>query len=149
MARWIENPYWQFVCGEGFFQHRFPVNPSQLSRWRKRIGPEDCEKMLRLTIDAGSTSKTVQPKCFEKIIVDTTVQPKGVAHPTDARLYHKTLTVLVRIANAVMTKTGIFGLVYCTIRARVAPLHPGIGLPYPTGNELSPGGTEGSGSQSP
>jgi len=99
VARWIENPYWQFVCGEEFFQHRFPVNPSQLSRWRKRIGPEGCEKLLKLTIDAGLASKTVQPKSFEKVIVDTTVQPKGVAHPTDARLYHKALNVLVRIAK--------------------------------------------------
>ena len=99
VARWIENPYWQLLCGEEFFQHRFPVNPSQLSRWRKRIGPEGCEKLLKLTIEAGLASKTVQPKSFEKVIVDTTVQPKGVAHPTDARLYHKALNMLVRVAK--------------------------------------------------
>jgi IS5 family transposase len=103
VARWIENPYWQRLCGEEFFQHRFPVNPSQLSRWRKRIGPEGCEKLLKLTIDAGLASKTVQPKSFEKVIVDTTVQIKAVAHPTDARLYHKALNALVRIAK----KSGV------------------------------------------
>ena len=103
VARWVENPYWQLVCGEEFFQHRFPVNPSQLSRWRQRIGPEGCEKLLKLTIDAGLASKTVQPKSFEKVIVDTTVQIKAVAHPTDARLYHKALNALVRIAK----KSGV------------------------------------------
>ena len=100
VARWIENPYWQFLCGEEFFQHRLPINPSQLSRWRKRIGPDGCEKLLSLTILAGLASKTVQPKSFEKVIVDTTVQPKAVAHPTDARLYHKALNALVRIAKS-------------------------------------------------
>jgi len=99
VARWAENPYHQFFCGEEFFQHRLPINPSQLSRWRKRIGPDGCERLLKLTIEAGLASKTVQPKSFDKVIVDTTVQPKAVAHPTDAKLYHKALNVLVRIAK--------------------------------------------------
>ena len=38
VARWVENPYWQYFCGEEYFQHELPIDPSSLSRWRKRIG---------------------------------------------------------------------------------------------------------------
>gem|GEM_PF-5812294 len=33
-----ENPYWQYLCGERFFQHRLPCHPTSLIRWRNRIG---------------------------------------------------------------------------------------------------------------
>ena len=38
VARWVENPYYQHFTGETFFQHRPPIDPSSLVRWRKRIG---------------------------------------------------------------------------------------------------------------
>jgi transposase, IS5 family len=40
VARWVENPYWQHFTGETFFQHRPPIHPSSLSRWRDRIGED-------------------------------------------------------------------------------------------------------------
>ena len=36
--RWIENPYFQFFCGEEFFQHRLPFDRSSLTQWRQRMG---------------------------------------------------------------------------------------------------------------
>ncbi len=38
VARWVENPYYQHFTGETFFQHRPPIDPSSLTRWRGRIG---------------------------------------------------------------------------------------------------------------
>lgn len=43
---WLENPYWQYFCGYEYFQHRFPLDPSSLVRWRKRIGTEGMEFLL-------------------------------------------------------------------------------------------------------
>lgn len=40
---WVENPYWQLFCGETWFQHHPPIDPSSLTRWRKRIGEEGLE----------------------------------------------------------------------------------------------------------
>ena len=100
VKRWPENPYWQFFCGEEFFQHKLPIHPSQLSRWRKRIGEVGCEKLLSLTIDAGKRTKTITESSCEKVIVDTTVQPKAIQHPTDTRLYFRALMSLVRVAKA-------------------------------------------------
>src|SRR5215210_224030 len=99
VARWRENPYWQWFCGCEFFQHELPCDPSSLTRWRKRLGPEGLEKLLAATIQAGLESGAVRPSSLERISVDTTVQPKAITHPTDAKLYLKALLALVRQAK--------------------------------------------------
>jgi IS5 family transposase len=99
VARWVENPYWQYFCGEEFFRHKLPIHPTQMTRWRQRIGEKGVEKLLQITIEAGKTTKTITEKSFEKVIVDTTVQPKAVQHPTDARLYRKVHAAMLRIAE--------------------------------------------------
>ena len=103
VERWVENPYWQHFCGFEFFQHALPIDPSLMTRWRKRVGPEDMEKVLKATVDAALASGTVKPSSLERITVDTTVQEKAIAHPTDSRLYLRALESLVRQAR----KAGI------------------------------------------
>lgn len=99
VTRWTENPYWQYFCGEEFFRHKLPIHPTQMTRWRQRIGEKGVEKLLQITIEAGKATKTITEKSFEKVIVDTTVQPKAVQHPTDARLYRKVHAAMLRIAE--------------------------------------------------
>jgi IS5 family transposase len=99
VAQWVENPYWQYFCGEEYFQHTLPVDPSQMTRFRQRIGEAGCEWLLQLTIAVGLNTKTVRPAHLRQVSVDTTVQPKAVAFPTDARLYLKGLRTLVREAK--------------------------------------------------
>lgn len=103
LARWVENPYWQYFCGCEFFQHALPIDPSSMTRWRKRIGPQDMEQVLKATIEVALETGTVKPSSLERVTVDTTVQPKAIAHPTDSRLYLKALQILVRQAR----KAGI------------------------------------------
>ena len=85
-------------CGEEHFRHAFPIDPSSLSRWRKRIGKEGAELILKLTVTAGLASKAVRPSSLERVIVDTTVQEKAIAYPTDSRLYNRSRERLVRLA---------------------------------------------------
>ncbi len=100
VARWVENPYWQFFCGLCYMQHELPIDPSSLSRWRKRVGAERLEKLLETTIHTALAMKAVRPQEFHKVNVDTTVQEKAIAFPTDARLYHKMRVALVRRARS-------------------------------------------------
>lgn len=100
VARWVENPYWQFFCGCQYMQHELPIDPSSLSRWRKRVGAERLEKLLEATIHTALAMKAVRPQEFQQVNVDTTVQEKAIAFPTDARLYHKMRVALVRRATA-------------------------------------------------
>jgi len=99
VARWVENPYYQHFCGETFFQHRFPLDPSSLTRWRKRIGEEGVEWLLTKTIEAGRKAGVISERSVEAVIVDTTVMEKAIAHPTDARLYEKARKRLVALAQ--------------------------------------------------
>ncbi|QEG34750.1 IS5 family transposase [Bythopirellula goksoeyrii] len=100
VARWVENPYWQFFCGFEYMQHDPPVDSSMMSKWRKRVGAERLEKLLEVTIHTALAMKAIKPKELEKVNVDTTVQEKAIAFPTDARLYQKMRVALVRHAKA-------------------------------------------------
>jgi IS5 family transposase len=100
VARWVENPYWQFFCGCQYMQHELPIDPSSLSRWRKRVGAERLEKLLAATVHAALAMKALRPQELQKLNVDTTVQEKAIAFPTDARLYHKMRVALVRRAQS-------------------------------------------------
>jgi IS5 family transposase len=100
VARWVENPYWQFFCGLCYMQHELPIDPSSLSRWRKRVGAERLEKLLEATIHAALAIGALRRQELEKVNVDTTVQEKAIAFPTDARLYHKMRLALVRRATS-------------------------------------------------
>ena len=98
VARWVENPYYQHFTGETFFQHRPPIDPSSLVRWRKRIGEDGVEWLLTKTIEAGLKSGAVDGDSLGRVAVDTTVMEKNIAHPTDARLYEKARRQLVALA---------------------------------------------------
>lgn len=97
--QFLENPYWQYFCGCEYFQHQFPLNPTSLVKWRKRIGPKGMEKLLQVTIETAKSKEYVTEKHLERVNVDTTVQEKAIAFPTDARLYHKARRILVRLAK--------------------------------------------------
>ena len=99
VARFVENPYWQYFCGFEFFQHRLPLDPTTLVKWRKRIGSKGIEKLLQATIAAAVRREHLTPQSLERVNVDTTVQEKAIAYPTDARLYHKARMALVKLAK--------------------------------------------------
>ena len=96
---WVENPYWQFFTGETYLQIESPIDPSSLTRWRKRIGEEGVETMLMATIKAARKLGLLKAASADRVIVDTTVMPKAVAHPTDSRLLERSRQHLVRLAE--------------------------------------------------
>ena len=100
VQRWAENPYWQYFCGETYFQHELSLNPSSLSRWRKRLGESGVESLLSATIEAALGSRAVKPRELRRVTMDTTVQEKAVAFPTDSKLYNRARERLVRLAKA-------------------------------------------------
>jgi len=99
VARFLENPYWQYFCGFDFFQHEFPLDPTSLVKWRQRVGNGGAESLLQKTIEAAVDQKLIRKCDIERVNVDTTVQEKAVAFPTDAGLYEKARVVLVREAK--------------------------------------------------
>ncbi|MEX1058566.1 MAG: IS5 family transposase, partial [Natronospirillum sp.] len=100
VARWVENPYYQYFCGEQYFQHRMPLDPTSMTRFRQRLGEAGVNELLKLTIQAGLDTGTIQPESLKLVVADTTVMEKSVAYPTDLRLLLKARQYLVAQAKA-------------------------------------------------
>ena len=84
-ARWVYDPYFQHFTGEEFFAHAFPHERSGMSHWRKRIGPK-LDLLLAESLRVAHASGALKTDDLARITIDTTVQPKNVTHPTDAKL---------------------------------------------------------------
>src|SRR6204780_4812839 len=98
-ARWIENPYYQYFCGELSFCHKLPFDRSSMTRWRQRLGEEQLVALIQESLAVAHKTGAIETKDLERVVVDTTVQPKAIAHPTDARLMHRALEKLVDMAQ--------------------------------------------------
>lgn len=92
--QWVQNPYYQYFCGEAEFQWNFPCDPSDLVHFRKRIGAEGVELIFKMSIDVQQ--EDVQGA---DILVDTTVQEKNITFPTDSKLYDKIIKKAWKIAE--------------------------------------------------
>jgi len=101
--RWVENPYFQFFCGEEFFVHRLSFDRSSMTRWRQRMGEERVMALLQESLSVAVKTGAMAPRDTRRVIVDTTVQPKNVMFPTDAKLLNRAREKLVVLAR----KTGL------------------------------------------
>ena len=99
VAKFSENPYWQFFCGYGYLQFECPCDASSLVRWRKRFGEKGVEFLLKETIESIKRTGILKAKDFHRVNVDTTVQEKAITYPTDSKLYHKMRRKLVKAAK--------------------------------------------------
>ena len=86
VARWSENIVWQFFSGREYYEARPPCDASQVVRFRRAIGEDGLEQLLKATIECAVEIRAVRPAELERVIVDSTVQEKAIAHPVDSRL---------------------------------------------------------------
>ena len=86
VERWSENVVWQFFSGMTYYEPRLPCDPTQIGRFRRALGEGGVEQLLKTTIEAAVSMKAVRKTEFERVIVDSTVQEKAIAHPTESRL---------------------------------------------------------------
>jgi IS5 family transposase len=96
--RWVYDPYFQHFTGEEFFQHAFPHERSDLSHWRKRLGPK-LELLLAESLRVAHATGALDTKDLARVTVDTTVQPKNITFPTDAKLLYAAIKGLNRLAR--------------------------------------------------
>ena len=102
-ARWVENPYFQYFCGEEFFRHDLVFDRSSMTRWRQRMGEERLNALVQESLAVALETRALKPSDLTEVIVDTTVQEKAVMFPTDAKLLNRARVRLVRLAR----ETGI------------------------------------------
>lgn len=99
VQEWSENIYWQHFSGMRHFEPRLPCDATQVGRFRRALGEAGVEELLAKTVEAAVNMKAIPIKSFERVIVDTTVQEKAIAHPTDSRLLDIARAKLVQFAK--------------------------------------------------
>ena len=92
--QYIVNPYYQYLCGEEFFQHDLRMERSSMTHWRNRVGSDSLVKLLQESLWVALKSKALKAKDLKRITIDTTVQEKAVQHPTAAALHYKAIEKL-------------------------------------------------------
>jgi IS5 family transposase len=94
MAQWLQNPYFQYFCGEAEFQWDYPCDPSDLVHFRKRIGQDGAEKIFQLSVETRKDEIRTRD-----VLIDTTAQEKNITYPTDAKLLLKVIQLCNKIAK--------------------------------------------------
>lgn len=97
--QWKDNPYFQFLCGEEHFRHDYPIERSSMTHWRKRIGSGKLEKLISELLRVACEAGALEAEDLQKVIVDTTVQPKNITFPTDAKLAYRAILELGKLAR--------------------------------------------------
>ncbi len=97
--RWVHDPYFQYFTGEEFFQHHLPHERSGMSHWRNRIG-ETLDVLLAESLRIAHDSGALKTSDLARVTVDTTVQPKNITFPTDAKLLLVAIEQLGKLAKA-------------------------------------------------
>ena len=93
------EPVLQYFCGEEFFQHALVFDRSSLTRWRHRMGEEKLQALLQESLAVATRTDAMKPPDLARVVIDTTVQPKAVMFPTDAKLINRARERLVRLAK--------------------------------------------------
>ena len=94
VAQWVQNPYWQFFCGEEQFQWSPPCDPSDLVHFRNRIGEAGATLIFSISVEMhGERARE------KEVVIDSTVQEKNVTYPTDTKLYRKVITRCWKLAD--------------------------------------------------
>ena len=79
---WVRDVYFQYFCGEVFFEHKFPFDPSDFVHFRKRVGEQGIAKIFSYSVALHGSEI---PKQAKFVLSDTTVQENNTTFPTDAR----------------------------------------------------------------
>ncbi len=99
VERFAETPVWQYFGGRAYFDQNLPCDSTTLVKFRALLGEQGVEELLAQTINAALSMKLISPKELATVVVDSTVQTKAVAHPTDSKLLETARQKLVAQAR--------------------------------------------------
>jgi len=94
-----ENVYFQYFCGYDYIQWKKPINPTSLVHFRQRLGKKGVQKILDATVKQAIDCKVITKKDLKRVIADTTVMPKNIAHPADGMLLNNVRKKIVKLAQ--------------------------------------------------
>ena len=99
VERWSDSPNMQYFSGMAYFEPRLPCDATTLIKFRRLLGEEGVEELLAQTITLAVSLKLIPAAALATVVVDSTVQEKAVAHPTDSKLLETARSKLVAAAQ--------------------------------------------------
>ena len=99
VQRWRDTPRWQYFSGLAYYEDRLPCDATTLVKFRQLLGEEGVEELLAQTINVAVELQLIQRQALKQVIVDSTVQHKAIAHPTDSKLLETARVKLVEAAK--------------------------------------------------
>ena len=101
VKQWVQNPYFQYFCGESEFRWNAPCDPSDITHFRNRIGKDGFDKILEISINIQPEANKPRSKkrMTKAVVLDTTAQEKNITYPTDVKLHKKIIESCLKIAT--------------------------------------------------
>lgn len=105
VEQWRENPYYQYFCGMTQFCTESPCASTELVVFRKRIGVEGVELILKESIRVNDNDsdhhkgRGRKPEQEQTAFIDSTVQEKNITFPTDTKLLIKIVEWAIKVAH--------------------------------------------------
>lgn len=99
MARWGKTPGWQFLAGQRYFKHRLPCDANTLVKFGCPLGDEGEDELLAQTVNVAVYLKLIPAAALATVVVDSTLQAKVNARPTNAKLLETACAKMVPSAQ--------------------------------------------------
>lgn len=114
VERFLESPYVQWFCGYERFVTEDVIDPSLLSKTRKRLGAKFFEDFEKALIGVLVTRKILNPGSH---LLDATVVPANIEYPTDTKLLNRARVWVVEAIGGLRRKLNLKEKVrtYCRV----------------------------------
>ena len=63
------------------------------------MGEEKLQALLQESLAVATRTEAMKPSDLARVVIDTTVQPKAVMFPTDAKLMNRAREIMVQLAK--------------------------------------------------
>lgn len=112
VEEYLENPYVQAFCGEETFVTEGGIDPSLLSKIRKRLGKTFFRRLEGDVLEVLKRKNLIKPV---EHLLDATVVPANIAYPTDAKILNRARQWVVKVIQVIRKRCNLKGKVrtYC------------------------------------
>jgi IS5 family transposase len=112
VEEYLENPYVQAFCGEERFVTEGGIDPSLLSKIRKRLGKAFFRQLENDVLEVLKRRQMVRRR---EHLLDATVVPANMEYPTDAKLLNRARQWVVKAIRVIRRRCDVKGKVrtYC------------------------------------
>ncbi|HEX9934682.1 MAG TPA: IS5 family transposase [bacterium] len=104
VEEYLENPYIQAFSGEEMFVTEGGIDPSLLSKTRKRLGKTFFRRFEKDVLEVLKRRRIIRPG---EHLLDATVIPVNIEYPTDAKLLNRARRWVVKVINVIRQRCGV------------------------------------------